>query len=518
MKKKLSLSSKPLSYIQLDDNGRNSYCKSHCLKYEQFEYRNERIYVCCNQKECNQDNEPLSNTEIILLLKQILSETISDEFKQQQKQKINNFRENLNKSIELYCDRAIQILDKNCEQQNIINQQIKFILENLQNENIHQLAYEILKLQELDCVNVKIGIITTLTQKFYRTLSKCENTLNCINSLIQNDQINVNNDYNILKNQFDYVKIKTMQFQRQHEISIKYNKQNKKRIYQDIKNEQIIIISTGQELNNQIKIIKPSQYSLFGQFDQLKNSIPAEFFSISPSGHFYAWGSNTKIQIYQLQTKTYKQINCNSALDSIAFNIINDFAISTQDQKINFWSLNNNNWELNSSFNMLPERVNDLIFIEDGRILICKSSSKLTFLIKENNNWIIYQQIHQSFTTTLWSQINQMIITTNQKAQIQIWQRNKKGLFQLIITEWDPENNIKDYEINPLQINNDGSLLAQNQNNKLKIWSILEDGRMQLIFEQEMDEKYIIITNDFTNLLAQNEKSLIWYQLINNDQ
>lgn len=47
MKKKLNVSSKPLSYIQLDDKGRNSYCKSHCLKYEQFEYRNGNCYICC---------------------------------------------------------------------------------------------------------------------------------------------------------------------------------------------------------------------------------------------------------------------------------------------------------------------------------------------------------------------------------------------------------------------------------------------------------------------------------------
>lgn len=33
---------------------------------------------------------------------------------------------------------------------------------------------------------------------------------------------------------------------------------------------------------------------------------------------------------------------------------------------------------------MLPERVNDLTFIEDGKKLICKSISKLTILIKEN--------------------------------------------------------------------------------------------------------------------------------------
>ncbi|CAD8102371.1 unnamed protein product [Paramecium primaurelia] len=518
MKKKLSLSSKPLSYIQLDDKGRNSYCKSHCLKYEQFEYRNGNCYLCCEQKECNQDNEPLSQAEIITLLNQILSQTISDEFKQQQKQKLNSFREDVNKTIEIYCDRVIQNLEKNCEQQNQINQKIKFILENLENENINQLAYEILQTQQLDCISSKIGVTASLTQEFYRQLTKCETTLNCIHSLTQDDHKNGKNEYHVLKNQVDFVKMKNMQFLRQHEISIRSSKQSIKRIYQDIKNQQIIAVSPGQEINNQITIIKPSQYSLFGQFESLKNSIPAELFSISPNGEFYAWGSNSKIQIYQLSTKIYKQINCHSTLDSIVFNIVNDFVISTQDQKINFWSLNDKNWEFNCSFNMLPERVHDLTFIEDGKKLICKSLSKLTILIKENQNWIIYQQIHQSFTTILWNQVNQMIITSNQKDQIQIWQRNKKGLFQLISTEWDPENKKTNYEVNPLQANDDGSLLSQCQNNKLKVWQVQEDGKLELIFEQEIDENNIFVTNDFTNLLTQNEKSLIWYQLTNDEQ
>ncbi|CAD8196980.1 unnamed protein product [Paramecium octaurelia] len=498
MKKKLSLSSKPLSYIQLDDNGRTSYCKTHCLKYELFEYRNGKCYICCDQKECNQNNDPLNNTEIVMLLNQILVQSISYEFKQEQKQRITTLKEHANKAIQLYCDRAIQIIDKNCEKQDLLNEKITYILDNLQNENILLQAYEILKFQELDCVNVKIGVIASLTQEFYRILTKYENTLNCINSIIQDDYFVGNNEYNVLKNQIEVGKMKCMQFQRQHEISIKYSRQSSKRIYQDIKNHQIIVVSTGQEFNNQIRIIKPTQYSLFGQFDSLKNTISAEVFCISPNCQFYAWGSNTRIQTYQLQTQTQ----------------IQQHSIFTSDQKINFWGLNNRNWELNSSFNILPERVHDLIFIEDGKILICQSNSKLTFLIKENNTWIMYQQIHQSFITTLWSKINQMIITTNLKKQIQIWQRNKKGLFQLISTEWDPEYNSNNYEVNPLQIYDEGSLLGQCQNNKLKIWSILEGGRMQVVFEQEIDEQNVIITNNFTNLLAQNEKSLIWYQLI----
>ncbi|CAK92845.1 unnamed protein product (macronuclear) [Paramecium tetraurelia] len=163
---------------------------------------------------------------------------------------------------------------------------------------------------------------------------------------------------------------------------------------------------------------------------------------------------------------------------------------------------------------MLPERVHVFIFIEDGKLLICQSNSNLTFLIKENNTWIIYQQIHQSFITTMWSKINKMIITTNLKNQIQTWQRNQKGLFQLISTAWDPESNSKNCEVNPVYINDDGLFLGQCQDNKLKVWSYLEDGSIQLAFEQEIDEQNVVITNDFTNLLAQNEKSLIWYQLI----
>ncbi|CAK92844.1 unnamed protein product (macronuclear) [Paramecium tetraurelia] len=174
MIKKQSLSSKPLSYIQLYDNGRNSYCKIHCMKYEQFEYRNGRCYICCYQKECNQNNEPLSNTEIVMLLHQILVQSISNQFKQQQKQRIPTLREDVNKAIQLYCDRAIKIIDKNCEKQDQLNEKIKYILKNLQNENIHQQAYEILKFQELDCVNVKLGVIATLTKEFYRILTKCE--------------------------------------------------------------------------------------------------------------------------------------------------------------------------------------------------------------------------------------------------------------------------------------------------------------------------------------------------------
>ncbi|CAD8114958.1 unnamed protein product [Paramecium sonneborni] len=518
MKKKLNLSQKPLSFIQIDDNGRNSYCKTHCLRYQQFEYRNGNCYICCELKECNQDNEPLSNAEIVTLLKQILSQTISDEFKQQQKQKINNYREDIIKSIELYCDRVIQNLEKNCEQQNQINQKIKIILENIENQNINQLAYEILKAQELDCVNIKIGVTAALTQEFYRLLMKGETTLNCIYSLTQDDQKNQKNEYNVLKKQVDLIKMKTMQFVKQHEISIKNSKQSIKRIYQDIKNQQIIAVNSGQELNNQITIIKPSQYSLFGQFESLKNTIAAESFCISPSGQFYAWGNNTKVQIYQLQTKIYKQINCHSNLDSIVFNIVNEFVVSTQDQKINFWGLNDKNWEFYCSFNMLPERVHDLIFIENGNKLICQSLQKLTILIKENQSWIIFQQIHYNFTTIIWNQIYSMLITLNQKAQIQTWQRNKKGLFQLISTEWDPENKLINQEISILQANDDGSLLFQSQKNKLKVWQVQEDARLQQIFEQELDEQNTIITNDFTNLLAQNEKSLIWYELISEDQ
>lgn len=47
-------------------------------------------------------------------------------------------------------------------------------------------------------------------------------------------------------------------------------------------------------------------------------------------------------------------------------------------------------WENTGSFNMLPERVFELIFIENGKKVICQSHTKLTILIKENKNWIIH--------------------------------------------------------------------------------------------------------------------------------
>jgi hypothetical protein len=74
----------------------------------------------------------------------------------------------------------------------------------------------------------------------------------------------------------------------------------------------------------------------------------------------------------------------------MAFSEINDFVISTIDHKINFWGLNEKNWEFKSSFNMLPERVHNLVFIEGAQKLICQSQNKLTILIREKIGWMIY--------------------------------------------------------------------------------------------------------------------------------